>query len=151
MKIFGGPAPPPTDIDRGQDAPVHWNEMGSERDDHLPTGGERELLIKFGHVAVMTNTVSMKALRYFGEQHGLFGSAARGGHAGLGTNEDFVDLARLVFDERDERQLRACRVAAGIGDQPRMPDLAPVNFGQPVNCLLLQLRRMMVVAIPFRI
>jgi hypothetical protein len=71
------------------------------------------------------------------------------GHAGLGIDDDFVEFDRLALDQRDERKLRTCCVAAGIGDQPRMPDLAPVNFGQTVNGLFLQLRRVMVVAVPF--
>ena len=125
--------------------------MRRERDDHLPPGGERELLVELGHVPVMTNAIGVKALRDFREQHGLLGRAPCARHARLGIDDNFVELDRLVLDQRNERQLRAGRVAAGIGDQPRLPDLAPVNFGQTVDGLLLQLRRVMLVAVPFRV
>ena len=48
-------------------------------------------------------------------------------------------------------KLRAGRVAAGIGDEPRRLDLAAVDLGQAVDRLPLQLRRMVLVAVPARI
>src|SRR4026208_550943 len=111
MKVFGGPTPPPADVDCRQNTPAPWHQVRRERDDYLPPGGERELLVEFGHVPVVANTVSMKAFRNLGEEHGLFGGAACAGHAGLGIDDDFVEFNRFVLDERNERQLRACRVA----------------------------------------
>ena len=151
MKVLGGPTPPPADINRRQNTPVHWHQMRRECHNDLPPGGERELLVELGHVPVMAHAIGMKAFRNFREQHGLFRGTPRTRHARLGIDDNLVKFDRLVLDQRNERQLRACRVAAGIGDQPRLPDLAPVNFGQTVNRFLLQLRRVMFVAIPFRI
>jgi hypothetical protein len=151
MKLLGAPAAPAAHVDRRQDTPVHWHQVRCERDDHLPPGGKRKLLVELGHMPMMADAIRVKALRDFRKKHGFFRRAPCPGHAGLGIDDDLVEFNRLVLDERDERQLRAGRVAAGIGDQPCIPDLAPMNFGQTVNSLLLQLRRVMLVAIPFRI
>ena len=48
-------------------------------------------------------------------------------------------------------KLGAGRVAAGIGDQPRLLDLVAVDLDQAVDRLRLQLRRVMLVAVPARI
>src|SRR4029077_9466682 len=58
---------------------------------------------------------------------------------------------RLRAQERDEGKLRAGRVAAGIGDQPCGLDLGPVDFRKAVNRLLLQVRGVVLVAVPTRI
>ena len=76
---------------------------------------------------------------------------ARPGHAGLGVDHDLVRLDRLGLQQRHQRKLRAGRVAAGIGDEPRLLDLVAVNLDQAIDRLLLQLRRMMLVAVPARI
>ena len=48
-------------------------------------------------------------------------------------------------------KLRAAGVAAGIGDQPRLLDLVAIDLDQAVDRLALQLRRVVLVAVPFRI
>src|SRR6185437_13784650 len=55
------------------------------------------------------------------------------------------------FDERHQRQQHRRRVTAGTGDETRGGDLLSVKLRQPVDCLPLQLRCAMVVAIPLRI
>ena len=126
-------------------------QMRRKGHDHLPPGRQRKLLIELGHVPVMADAIGVEAFRHFREQHRLFGRASRAGHAGLGVDDDLVELDRLGLDQRDQRQLRAGRVAAGIGDQPGLLDLAPVDFGQPIDGFFLQLGGVMLVAIPLRI
>ncbi len=55
------------------------------------------------------------------------------------------------LQQRDQRQLRTARIAAGIGDQLRRFDLRPIDFGEPVDRLLLQLERRVRMPIPARI
>ena len=57
----------------------------------------------------------------------------------------------LAFNSGISASSRAARVAAGIGDEPRRLDLAPIDFGQAVDRVLLQLRRGVGVAVPARI
>ena len=87
----------------------------------------------------------------FGEQHLLLGRPARSGHAGLGIDDDLVGIDRLGAQQRDERQLRAGRIAARIGDEARLLDRVAIELDQPVHRLFLELRRIMLVAIPARI
>ena len=112
---------------------------------------QREFLVELGHVAVMADAIGVEAFGDFGEQHRLLGRPPRPGHAGLGVDHDLVGLDRLGLEQRDQRQLRAGRVAAGIGDEPRLLDLAPVDLDEAVDRLLLQLRRVMLMAVPLRI
>ena len=102
-------------------------------------------------MAVVADAIGMKAFGHFGEQHLLFRRPARSGHAGLGVDDDFVGIDRLGFEERNQRELGAARVAARIGDELRRLDLRPIDFGQPVDRLLLQLGRGMRMAVPARI
>ena len=95
-------------------------------DDDLAAGGLGELLVELGHVAVVADAVGVKALGYFREQHLLLRRPARSGHAGLGIDDDLVGIDGLGLEQRNERELRAARVAARIGDEPRRLDLAPV-------------------------
>ena len=90
--------------------------------DDLTATGLRELLIEFGHVAVVADTIGVETFRHFREQHFLFGGPARTGHAGFGVDDDLVGVDRLGLQQRNERELGASRVAAGIGDQPRLFD-----------------------------
>src|SRR6188474_2895949 len=101
MKNLGGPASPSADVDRRQDAPIHWYQMGRERDDHLPPRGERELLVELCHVPVMTNAVRVKALRNFRKEHGLLGGAPCSSHPGLCIDDNFVEFNRLILNKRD--------------------------------------------------
>ena len=57
----------------------------------------------------------------------------------------------LALQQRDQRQLGAARIAAGIGDEPRRFDLRPIDFGQAVDRPLLQFRRGVRMAVPARI
>ena len=125
--------------------------MRGEADDHLLAGGEREFLIEFGHVPVTTDAIGVEAFRHFGEQHRFLRRAPGAGHPGLGVDHDPLGLDRLVLQKRHQRQLRAGGVAAGIGDQPRLPDVAPVDFGQPVDRFGLKFRRVMLVPVPARV
>ena len=149
MKVFRrAPALAPH-IDGREDAPVHRHQMRGEADDHLAPGGERKFLVELGHVAVMADAIGVEAFRDFREQHGLLRRPARAGHARLGVDHDLIEIDRLGLDQRDQRKFGATGVAAGIGDQPRLLDLAPVDFGEAVDRLLLQLGRVVLVAVPF--
>ncbi len=97
----------------------------------------------------MPHAVGVEAFRHFREQHGLLGRPPCAGHARLGVDHDLVEIDGLGLDQRDQRQLRAGCVAAGIGHQPRVSDLAPVDFGEAIDRFLLQLGRVMLVAVPF--
>ena len=107
--------------------------MRREGHDDLAAGGQRKLLVELGHVAVMADAVGMEPFGYFREQHFLACRPARSGHARLGVDHDLVRLDRLGFEERDQRQLGATRIAARIGDQLRRLDLRPIDFAKPVN------------------
>ncbi len=125
--------------------------MRREGHDHVAAGGQGELLVELGHVAVMADAIGVEALGHFREQHFLFRRPARAGHARLGVDDDLVGIDGLGFEQRNQRQLGAGRVAAGIGDEPRRLDLVPINFGQAVDRSLLQFGREMLVAVPARI
>ena len=99
----------------------------------------------------MADAIGMSALRHFGEQHLLLGGAPCSGHAGLGIDHDLVGVDRLGSQERRDRKLRAARVAARIGDKPRLLDLVAIDLDQSVDRLALQLRCVMFVSVPFRI
>ena len=122
--------------------------MRREGDDHLATGGSAEFLIELGHMPVMADTISVKALRHFGELHLLLGGPARSGDAGFGVDHDLVGIDGVRFQQRHERKLRAGRVAARIGDEPRFLDLLPVDLDQAIDRLFLELRRMMGMTVP---
>ena len=106
----------PAHVDRRQDSPVHGHEMRREADDDVAPRSLGKFLIELGHVAVMAHAIGMEALRDFREQHFLFRRPPRPGHARFGVDHDLVGIDGLRAQERDEGQLRAGRVAAGIGD-----------------------------------
>ena len=124
---------------------------GVKRHDHLAAGGPGKFLVELGHVAVVADAVGVKAFGYFREQQILARRPARSGDARFGVDDDLVGIDRVRLQQRDQRQLGAARVAAGIGDEPRRLDLAPIDFGQAVDRVLLQLRRGVGVAVPARI
>ena len=99
----------------------------------------------------MADAIGVEALRHLGEQHLLLRRPARPGHAGLGVDHDLVRHDRLGLEQRRQRKLRAARVAAGVGDEPRLLDLVAMHLDQAIDRLALQLRRMMLVAVPARI
>src|SRR5215475_4981751 len=151
MKIFRSPTAPPSHIDRRENAPVHWHKMGREGNEHLPLGRQRELLVKLRHMPVVAHAIGIEALGNFRKQHAFPGGATCAGHARLCIDDNFVELNRFVLDQRYYRQLRARCVASGIGDQPRVLDLAPMDLSQAVNGLLLQFWRVMLVPVPYRV
>ena len=57
----------------------------------------------------------------------------------------------LRAQQRDQRKLRAGRVAAGIGDEMRAGDVVAIDLGEAVDRLPLQLRRVVLVAVPARV
>ena len=138
-------------IDRRKDAPVHRHEMRREGHHHLAARGLGEFLVELGHVAMMADAIGVKAFGHFREQHLFLGRPARAGHAGFGVDDDLVRIDRLRLEQRDQRQFGARRVAAGIGDEPRLFHVRPIDLGEPVDRLLLQFRREMLVAVPARI
>src|SRR5580765_4203778 len=151
MKVFRRPATPATYVDSRENASVHRHQMRGEGDNDFPLCRSRELLVELSHVTVMPYTVGVKAFRDFREQHCFFGRSPCARHARLGIDDNFIELDRLVLDQWNEWQLRAGRVATGIGHQSRVPDLATMDFGETVNGFLLQLGRMMLMAVPFRV
>ena len=151
MKILRRPAAPAPHIDGRENAPVHRHQMRREGDDHLAAGGQRKLLVEFGHVAVMADAIGVEALRHFREQHRLLRRPPAPVMPDLASIDDLVGLDRLGLEQRDQRQLRAGGVAARIGDQPRLLDLAPIDLDEAVDRLLLQLGRVMLVAVPLRV
>ena len=94
---------------------------------------KRKFLVELGHVAVMADAIGMDALGDFREQHFLSGRPARPGHTGLGVDDDLVGIDGPDFKQRDQRQLGAARVAAGIGDKPRCLDPVAINLGETVD------------------
>ena len=94
--------------------------MRGEAHHHLAAGGFREFLVELGHVAMMADAIGVEAFGHFREQHFFLGRPARPGHAGFGVDDDLVRIDRLGLEQRDQRQFGAGRVAAGIGDEPRL-------------------------------
>ena len=125
--------------------------MRREGHDHLPAGGQGEFLVELGHVAVMADAIGVEAFGDFGEQHLLLRPPARAGHARLGVDDDLVRIDGLGLEQRNERELGAGRVAAGIGDEPRRLDRAADRFRSGRTRLLLQFGREMLVAVPARV
>ena len=125
--------------------------MRREAHDHLAARRLGELLVELGHVPVVADAVGVNAFGHLREQHLLLGRPPRAGHAGLGIDDDLVGIDRPRAEQRNERKLRAGGVAAGIGDEPRPLDRVAVELDQPVDCLFLQLGRVMLVAVPARI
>ena len=125
--------------------------MRREGGDHLAPRGARKFLVEFRHVAMMADPVGMETLRDLREQHVLLGRPARPRHPRLRVDDDVVDRDHAFADQRDERKLCACGVAAGIGDEPRLFDVVAVDLDQTVNRLFLQVGRGMLAAIPARI
>ena len=109
--------------------------MRREAHHHLAAGGQRELLVELGHVPVMADAIGVKALRDFGEQHLLLRRPARPGHARLGIDHDLVRHDRLGLEQRRQRKLRAARVAARVGDEPRLPDRGAMHLDQAIDRL----------------
>ena len=97
MKILGRALAAPH-IDRRQDATVHRHQMRREDHDHFPSRGLGEFLIEFGHVAVMSDAISVEAFGHFREQHRLFRRPPCPGHAGLGIDHDLVGSIAFAFN-----------------------------------------------------
>src|SRR5258708_9992742 len=125
--------------------------MRREADGDRAPRGPGEFLIELRHMTVAADAIGMESFRDLREQHLFFHRPPRAGHARFGIDHDLVGIDRLRAQERDERKLRASRVATGIGDQPRARDLVPVDFGQAIDRLLLQFRGMMLAAVPARV
>ena len=124
---------------------------GVKRHDHLAAGGPGKFLVELGHVAVVADAVSVKAFGHFREQHILARRPPRPGHARFGVDDDLVGIDRVRLQQRDQRQLGAARVAAGIGDEPRRLDLSPIDLGETVDRVFLQFGRGVGMAVPARI
>ena len=96
-------------------------EMRREADDHLAAGGLGEFLVELGHVPVMADAIGVDAFGHFREQHLLLGRPARAGHAGLGVDRrSRRSRSPSPCSSGISGKLRAGRVAAGIGDEPRL-------------------------------
>ena len=150
VQLFGRTLPSPH-VNRRQDAPVHRHQMRRERHDDLTARGLGEFLVKLGHVTVMTDAIGIEAFRHFGKQHRLLRRPPCPGHARLGVDHDLVRIDGFRLQQRNERQLRAGGVTAGIGDKPRLLDLAAIDLDEAIYGLLLKLRCVMLVAVPLRI
>ena len=58
---------------------------------------------------------------------------------------------QLRLGERQQREQHGGRIAAGTGDEPRCPDLVAIMLGQPVDGVLDQLGRAVLVGVPLGI
>ncbi len=124
-------------VDRRENPAVHGHQVRREARHHLAAGGLGEFLVELGHMAMAADAVGMEALGDLREQHLLLRRPARPGHAGLGVDHDLVGVDGLGAQQWNKRELRAARVAAGIGHQLRPLDLLPIDLDQPVDRLLL--------------
>ena len=106
-----------------------------------------QALLDLGRVAVAGDAVGVHPLGHLGVERALLRRAARAGNPRLRVDDDppGVDLPRR--DQRDQRQLRGGRVAAGVGDEARVRDRRAVDLGEAVDRLGLKLGREMGVAV----
>ena len=99
-------------------------------------------------MSMVADPIGIEPFRDLGEQHRLLGGPPGAGHAGFGVDHDLVRVDRARPQQWDQRKLRACRVAARIGDKPGFCDLGPVDLDQPVDGLFLQFGCRMLMVIP---
>src|SRR6516162_11503916 len=90
----------------------------------------------------------MNALRYLTKEASLAGGAAGSADPRFSVDDDVVGIDQLCPQQRNKRQLRRCRIAAGNGNKARQPDSFALNLGQAVDRFPLQLGGPMLVAIP---
>mmetsp|Transcript_22975 Transcript_22975/g.39438 ORF Transcript_22975/g.39438 Transcript_22975/m.39438 type:complete len:275 (+) Transcript_22975:897-1721(+) len=135
----------------GEHAAAHGDQVRRERHDHVLVGGVADALLDLGSVAVAGDAVRVHAVLDLSEQQVLFGAATGAADAALGIDRDVVRVDEVALDQRQQRQLRARRVAPRIGDEPGGSDLVPGELDETIHGVLLQLRRLVLVAVPFGI
>ena len=99
---------------------------------------------------MLPHPVRFKVAVQFGEGPGEIGLLAGPRHAAFRIADDRL-LAVDDVRERPQREQDRCRVAAGIGDQPRVLQLAVAPLREPVDGLLEQRRPRVRKAVPARI
>ena len=139
------------DVDRREDAAVHRHQMRREADDHLAAGGLGEFLVELRHVPVMADAIGVDAFGDFREQHLLLGRPPAPVMPDLASMTISSGSIALARSSGISGKLRAGRVAAGIGDEMRALDLVAIDLDQAVDRLPLQLRRVVLVAVPARV
>ena len=122
--------------------------MRGEVDDDVLAGGLGDLLLDLRRMAVLADRVGRQALAGLGEEEVLLEAAAGAGDAGLGVDDDVADVDLAARRERQQREQRRGRVAAGAGDEPRVADGGAVVLGEPVDRLGLKVHRLVLVAVP---
>jgi len=90
----------------------------------------------------------MGAARQLGMQQVLLQAAPRTRDARLQVDHDLVDIDHPGLDQRADGELPRGGIAPRARHQPRLRDLVPVELGQPIDRLGLQVRRRMGLAIP---
>ena len=81
----------------------------------------------------------------------LFRRTAGTGDTRFRIDDDIVGVDHAGFHQRDQRQLRAGRIAARHRDQPRIGDRRARDFGQAIDGFALQPDGAVRMAVPFRI
>ncbi len=104
-----------------------------------------------GAVPMRTHRIGRKSLACFAEQRVLLQAAARAGNAGFGVDDDVVHVDQFGFGERNQRQQRRGRIAAGTRHEPGCRYLLPIKLGEPVNGFTLKAGCAVLVAVPLRV
>lgn len=120
--------------DRGLDAAVGRHQVRDEV--HVEggqSGGDGELLLDLGQVAVAGHAVGAHALVAFREDVRQIDFASGSGHAAHAARHDAFGRSELGRQDRGGREQDARDVAARAGDQFRGADLFAVAFGEAVD------------------
>ncbi len=114
--------------------------MRGEADLHRLARGLGQALLDLGQVAVRADGVGVHAILDLGEEQALLERAAGPGDARLGVDDDVVGDDRLGREQGLEGELRAGRIAAGIGREPVRAQRVAGVLGEPVDGLGLEVR-----------
>ena len=102
--------------------------MRGEADDQVFPGCNAELILNFRCVAVGGCAVCLDVLVDLAEQVIGFCTPACTGYAGFGIYDDGGRVKKSFFQEGIDAQDRAGGVAAGIGYEPCVSNLVPIDF-----------------------
>ena len=132
---------PRSEIERGENAPIHGNQVGRELNHHLHTRRQRQLLLDFGQVPVLRQTIGADALIALHEQVVELSLAPRATDPAEGIGNDAVRLDQPRLEQRDRRQQYAGGIAARGSDERGLLDLGAIDLRQAIDRLRQQLRR----------
>ncbi len=125
--------------------------MRREIDRHGRARRDADLLLDLRRVPVGAHRIGRQPLARLAEQRVLLQAAARAGDARFRVDDDVVHVDQFRLRDRNQRQQRRGRIAAGTGHQPRRGDLLAIEFGEAVDGFTLKLGRAVGVAVPLRV